>query len=228
MMKKIKKIILIVLLMLIVFFIIINVHLKLNKKSRNYTTKMKKNRPTVFCFVLSSIKNINTKLKTIYETWTRKCDNFKFIASLEADYLKAAFNLTLNNSNYINETLSKYNIFQPPGLVHDTYGKLTDKVYFTIKYLYNNHNDYDWYLKADDDTFVFVDNLRKFVSDKNSSSPVTYGYDFKVLVPYGYHSGGGGYLLSNQALKRLGSKLNENYTFCPNSGMWKKILNIFC
>ena len=48
----------------------------------------------------------------------------------------------------------------------------------TFKYLYKNYNDFDFYLKADDDTFVFVDNLRKFLSNKNRSSPVTYGWDF--------------------------------------------------
>jgi hypothetical protein len=49
---------------------------------------------------------------------------------------------------------------------------------------------YDFYLKADDDTFVFVDNLRKFLSDKNRTSPVTYGWDFHCYVHRGYHSGG--------------------------------------
>jgi len=73
-------------------------------------------------------------------------------------------------------------------------------------------------LKADDDTFIFVDNLREFVSNKNSSLPVTYGYDFKVIVDHGYHSGGGGYLLSNEALLRIGTKLNNDYKFCPNTG----------
>ena len=91
-------------------------------------------------------------------------------------------------------------------------------MYLTVKHLHNKYSDYDWYLKADDDTFIFVDNLRKFFSDKNPSLPVTYGYDFKVIVDYGYHSGGGGYLFSKEALSRLGAQLNNDYKFCPNSG----------
>ena len=56
--------------------------------------------------------------------------------------------------------------------------------------VFDKFNDYDWYLKADDDTYIFMDNLRDFLKTKNSSSPVTFGYDFKTDVPYGYHSGG--------------------------------------
>ena len=81
--------------------------------------------------------------------------------------------------------------------------KLSHKVFLTVKHLYNKYNDYDWYLKADDDTFIFVDNLRQFVADKNSSSPVTFGYDFKVYIEKGYHSGGGGYLLSTKMFSNL-------------------------
>ncbi len=85
----------------------------------------------------------------------------------------------------------KYNILQPPGLNEslNKYNRLTDKVFLTFKYVYNKYRNFDWYLKADDDTFVFVDNLKKFLSDKNTSWPVTYGYDFKVIVQNGYHSG---------------------------------------
>ena len=99
------------------------------------------------------------------------------------------------------------------------YGKLTDKVYKTLRDVYLRYNDYDWYLKADDDTFIFVDNLKSFLKTKNSSQPVTYGYDFKIVVEGGYHSGGAGYVLSSTALKKLGSALAFNYSFCPNTGI---------
>jgi glycoprotein-N-acetylgalactosamine 3-beta-galactosyltransferase len=114
----------------------------------------------------------------------------------------------------------RYNILQPPGLNEtlNKYDKLTDKVFLTIKYLYHKYNNYDWYLKVDDDTWIFIDNLRKFLSDKNASMPVTYGYDFKLIVEKGYHSGGAGYVLSNEAFSRLGYALNNNYSFCKNTG----------
>ena len=60
--------------------------------------------------------------------------------------------------------------------------------------------------------------LNHFLKTKNSAKPVTYGYDFKTLVERGYHSGGAGYVLSNEALKRLNSQLSENYKKCRNAG----------
>ena len=156
--------------------------------------------PTIFCMILTSVKSLNVKTKTIYETWGKKCDNYKFITLLPSDILTINQGMSKKFSIEIN---NGYDILQPPGLVNDSYGMLTNKVLLTYKYLYNKYNDYDWYLKADDDTFIFVDNLRQFVADKNSSSPVTFGYDFKVYIEKGYHSGGGGYLLSTKMFSNL-------------------------
>lgn len=44
---------------------------------------------------------------------------------------------------------------------------------------------------------------RYFLLDKNSSEPVYYGCRFKPFVKQGYMSGGAGYVLSREALRRL-------------------------
>ena len=51
--------------------------------------------------------------------------------------------------------------------------------------MYQYNPNYDWYLRADDDTFIFFENLKSFLRDKNQKSPVTYGFDFKLLVEGG-------------------------------------------
>ena len=62
-------------------------------------------------------------------------------------------------------------------------------------------------------------NLRAFLRDKNPNLPITYGYNFKIIVQKGYHSSGAGYLLSRESLNRLGSRLNKNFNSCPNTGI---------
>ena len=145
----------------------------------------------------------------MHNTWAKDCDKYRFI-------LKFNSSLATNESYEFNDP---FPILQPAYLEVDQYDKLTDKVYRSFQAIYSKYNDYDWYLKADDDTFVFVDNLKKFLKTKNSSKPVTYGYDFKTIVDRGYHSGGGGYVLSKEALNRLQAKLYENYAFCRNTGV---------
>ena len=79
---------------------------------------------------------------------------------------------------------------QPKYFHQDKYDLLTDKMFRTLVTLYENGFDYDWYFKADLDTFVFVNNTKRFLTDKNSSLPVTYGFEFKIKVEKGFHSGG--------------------------------------
>ena len=145
----------------------------------------------------------------IERTWAKDCDKYFFITKLDN-------NATTNISQEFNDP---FPILQPADHEAEVYGKLTDKVYKTLKDVYLRYNDYDWYLKADDDTFIFVDNLKSFLKEKNSSHPVTYGYDFNLFVDKGYHSGGAGYVLSHEALNRIGSRLVSNYTACPNTGV---------
>ena len=166
----------------------------------------------IFCIIYTTKDDLETKAKTVYETWAKKCDNHRFITLLpdQASLANRSYDLKYKNS---------FSILKPTDLVDDTYLKLTDKVYYSFKDVYKKFPDYDWYLKADDDTFVFMKNLQDFLKTKNHTLPVTYGYDFQIIVQNGYHSGGAGYVLSREAFNRLGKQLNENLEFCPNSGL---------
>ena len=92
---------------------------------------------------------------------------------------------------------------------------LTAKTMQAFDHVYTRYvNEIDWFMKADDDTYVIVENLRLFLSTQNTSEPVIFGHHFKPNVnSQGYLSGGAGYVLSKEALRRFGTR---PCGFCAN------------
>jgi glycoprotein-N-acetylgalactosamine 3-beta-galactosyltransferase len=177
-----------------------------------------KTKPTqVFCMILSSPKTLKDKARVVYNTWAHKCDDYRFISMLpEGNQTTIVSQKEGEYKDAIYDNMLK--VMQPSRLTEESYEHLTDKVFYLFMDVYKSFNYFDWYLKVDDDTFIFVNNLKNFLKTKNSTNNVTYGYDFKTIVERGYHSGGGGYVLSKSAFNLIGSKLTEDYKFCPNSG----------
>ena len=53
----------------------------------------------------------------------------------------------------------------------------------TFELIYDKYfDDFDWFLKADDDTYVIVDNLKKFLYNKDPFALEYYGKFFKPYV----------------------------------------------
>lgn len=177
----------------------------------------------IFCFILTTPSTISTKGRTVYEAWANECDMKKFVFKFPTSFVKDNPLLYFGNFNYkSNGSIDVNHLLEPENLSNESgnHRRVTEKVFATLAYAYTTYSRYDWYLKADDDTFIFVRNLRKFLADKNSTEPVTYGYNFRVRVPGGYHSGGAGYVLSHEALARIGQELvkGQNRT-CNMTGV---------
>ncbi|PVD29929.1 hypothetical protein C0Q70_09188 [Pomacea canaliculata] len=150
----------------------------------------------VLCWVMTSPTTLDKKAVHVRNTWAKRCNTALFMSS----QWNASFpTIGLNVSE---------------GRQH-----LTAKTMKAFYYIYENHfNDADWFLKADDDTYVIVENLRYFLSSYNCQEPIYFGQVFKVLVkPQGYTSGGAGYVLSKEALRRVAT-LGKNASVCRQDG----------
>ncbi|XP_062397294.1 glycoprotein-N-acetylgalactosamine 3-beta-galactosyltransferase 1-A [Sardina pilchardus] len=135
----------------------------------------------ILCWVMTGPSNLQTKARHVKATWSRHCNVLLFMSS-EADPDLPAVGLGT--------------------------GEGRDQLYWkTIKafhYVLENHADEaDWFLKADDDTFVVVDNLRWVLSNHTPEEPIYFGKRFKPYAKQGYMSGGAGYVLSKEALRRF-------------------------
>ena len=187
--------------LLISFYILVFIFYSNRDLLRQFTVTMDKSeadetQPRVFCIILTTEANLKSKAKIVYDTWAHKCNNHKMISLISPSNKSIDSNTNLLQTTRFTQHRfnqikyeSLFDVLQPEELVVDTYQNLTNKIYSSFKHVYNNHPDYDWYLKADDDSFFFMANLRTFLKSKNPNLPVTYGYDFKTHVFKGYHSG---------------------------------------
>lgn len=102
-------------------------------------------KPRIFCVVYTVSKYHTTRALAVKNTWARRCDEFVF-ASDKLDLSLPAINVQYDSN--------------------DTYESLWQKTRAVGVWLNNQKilERFDWVLRADDDTYVIVDNLKFFLS----------------------------------------------------------------
>ena len=149
--------------------------------------------------------NLEKRARHVKNTWGKRC------------------NILLFMSSETNDT------FPTVGLnVTEGRGNLLTKTNLAFHYVYEHYFDaVDWFMKADDDTYVILDNLRYFLSNENTSEPIVFGHHFNVILKQGFLSGGAGYVLSKEALRRYGEK-GRNASLCRKHGVAEDIYFAEC
>lgn len=152
----------------------------------------------VLCWVLTTPANHRTKAIHVKRTWGQRCNKLLFMSTKRDDALDSvALNVSADNPNV-----------------------LWGKTKRAFQYIYENHrNDADWFMKADDDTYVILENLRYFLYPYSTDDPIYFGYKMNLAnkLKHGYFSGGAGYVLSRNALDRFGKAMQQSkYTEAGN------------
>lgn len=123
----------------------------------------------VCCLIITSPAYHLTRAHAINETWAPRCDSYFFISESSQQ------NLT-NEDIQLTRSLP----IAPIANLTPGYDHLTQKSTLAFLFAYENQHDTDWFVKADDDTYLIVENLKLFLSKQNSSEPITFGFNFKV------------------------------------------------
>lgn len=135
----------------------------------------------VLCLILTTTESLSTRGAVVHATWVRRCNRNFYV--LKTDQVSPTF---------INTPFE------------ETRKNLVHKMKFSLTYIYEHHiNEFDWLLKADDDTYIIMENLKLLLRDLDSKKPGYIGFHFNKFVASGYIGGGGGYAISNSALRYL-------------------------
>ncbi|CAF3721413.1 unnamed protein product [Adineta steineri] len=164
--------------------------------------------PRVLCLIVTAPKYFLDRVKAVNATWGPRCNRYFFIT----EYIPQ--NMTLQQINFAQQIP-----IAPIQNITPGYDHLTQKTTLAFLFAYEKYfNDFDWFVKADDDTYLIVENLKAFLSQKNPSEPVTFGYNYKVHVPKGFHAGGASYALSRESLRRFNEAHKDPNSTCLKDG----------
>ncbi|CAG5130205.1 unnamed protein product [Candidula unifasciata] len=170
----------------------------------NSTADKLREQVRVLVAIMTALKNIETRAQAVKDTWAKHCSEIIYFSTGE------------------NKKFPTVRLNVPEGMNH-----LTPKTMGGFDYMYDHYfNDFDWFMKADDDTYVIMENLRYFLSSQNFSQPVSFGQHFVLYDGQEYQDGGAGYVLSKESLRRFRHRGNNSK--CVKDGAYEDVEMAHC
>ncbi|XP_070574402.1 glycoprotein-N-acetylgalactosamine 3-beta-galactosyltransferase 1-like [Ptychodera flava] len=136
----------------------------------------------ILCWVATSPLYAGKRLPYVRDTWGPRCDKTLYFSSFE------------------DKDFPIIKLDVPEG-----HSFLWGKTKAAFRYAYEHHfNEFDWFVKADDDTYLIVENLRYLLSQHDPNKPSFLGHTLiNRSLNLTFVSGGAGYALSRTALQRF-------------------------
>lgn len=157
--------------------------------------------PRILCLIVTSPKYHDTRSSHVAATWARHCTRAVFLSTAGDSRLP--------------------DVFITPGAA--SYQELWGKVTQGFEWAYGNRHDFDWVVKADDDTFLVVENLQAALLRLDPDRALATGVQLRTWdTGSAYFNGGAGYVLSRGAVRRLvedglrGRRCGENLNLGAN------------
>lgn len=167
-------------------------------KTKTLESKETNDNVRIMCMIFTMPEHWETKARAVRLTWAQRCTKYMFFYSRTSTvHLPEAFALDV-----------------PEGRDH-----LTAKTMSALRLSFENYKDsIDWFLKADDDTFIIMENMKHLLSSLDPKKPHYIGGRSTDFLKNGYNGGGAGYLLSWEAARsvveesdRFGCALDRGY-----------------
>lgn len=136
----------------------------------------------ILCWIVTESKNHRLRALHIKRTWASRCDKYLFFTNVHDGELPTVV---------LEKNSGKYSYF--------------NKTLEALRYLYLFHyHEAEWFLKADDTSYMILENLRYLLSLHKMKKPLQLGLKYKhERIIDGYIADKPGYVINKPALQRI-------------------------